>query len=295
MPNIFPSNYSSCRLGYGCMRIADDRAKGRQAVIAAYESGYRLFDHADIYGGGACESLFGDILREVSGMREAIVIQGKVGIRPGGPGRTWQYDFSREHLTTAIDGCLRRLGVERMDLLLLHRIDLLADPVEVGEVFAAAHAAGKVASFGVSNASPAQVRMLSAHVGFPLIANQVEINLDRIDAVIDGTLDQCLELDISPQAWCPIGGIGYQAWGHNASPAQWKLVEAELDRQAAAYATDRVGINLAWLLKHPAKIMPLIGSTTPERIRSSLDALNIPYSRNDWYALNEARRGIRLP
>ena len=295
MPNLFPPAYSTSRLGYGCMRIADDRAKGRKAVIAAYESGYRLFDHADIYGGGACESLFGEILREVSGMREAIVLQDKVGIRPAVPGRTCQYDFSREYLTAAIDGCLRRLGVERIDLLLLHRIDLLADPVEVGEVFAAAHAAGKVASCGVSNASPAQVRMFSAHVGFPLLANQVEINLDRIDAVIDGTLDQCLELGISPQAWCPIGGIGYSAWGHNASPAQWKLVEAELDRQAAAYATDRVGINLAWLLKHPAKIMPLIGSTTPERIRSSLDAVNIPYSRNDWYALNEARRGVRLP
>jgi predicted oxidoreductase len=295
MPDLLPPAYSACRLGYGCMRIADDRAKGRAAVIAAYESGYRLFDHADIYGGGACESLFAEVLREVSGMREAIVIQDKVGIRPGSPGKVSQYDFSPEYLTTAIDGCLRRLGVERIELLLLHRIDLLADPVAVGEVFAAFHAAGKVAAFGVSNASPSQVRMFAAHVGFPLVANQVEINLDRIDAVIDGTLDQCLELGISPQAWCPIGGIGYTAWGRNASSAQWKLVEAELDHQAAAYGTDRVGINLAWLLKHPAQIMPLIGSTTPERIRSSLAAVSIPYSRDHWYALNEARRGISMP
>lgn len=295
MPDTLPPAYHACRLGYGCMRIAGDRAKGRAAVIAAYEAGYRLFDHADIYGGGACESLFGEILREVSGMRQAIVLQGKVGIRPRRPGSPGQYDFSREHLTAAIDGCLARLGVERLDVLLLHRIDLLADPDEVAAVFAAAHAAGKVAAFGVSNASPSQLRMLAARVGRPLLANQVEINLDRTDALTDGTLDQCIELGISPQAWCPIGGVGYGAWGRHASPAQWRLVEAELDRQAAAHRSDRVGINLAWLLRHPARIVPLIGSTTPERIRSALAATAIPYSRDDWYQLNEARRGQAMP
>ncbi len=295
MPNVLPPAYSACRLGYGCMRIAADRTKGRAAVIAAYESGFRLFDHADIYGGGACETLFAEILREVPGMRQAIVLQDKVGIRPGAASRPGQYDFSREYLTSAIDGCLQRLGVERLDLLLLHRIDLLADPVAVGEVFAAAHAAGKVAAFGVSNASPSQLRMLAARVGFPLATNQVEINLDRIDAFTDGTLDQCLELGISPQAWCPLAGIGYSAWGRHASPAQWKLVEAELDRQAKNHGSDRAGINLAWLLKHPAGIIPLIGSTTPERIRSALAAVSIPYSRNDWYALHEARRGQAMP
>jgi predicted oxidoreductase len=296
MPDVLPPAYHACRLGYGCMRISADRAKGRAAVLAAYEAGYRLFDHADIYGGGACESLFGEILREVPGMRQAIVLQGKVGIRKAaGKGQPGQYDFSREHLTAAIDGCLRRLGVERLDILLLHRIDLLADPDEVAAVFAAAHAAGKVGAFGVSNASPSQVRMLAARVRVPLVANQVEINLDRIDALSDGTLDQCLELGISPQAWCPIGGVGYGAWGRHASPAQWRLVEAELDRQAAALGSDRVGVNLAWLLRHPARIMPLIGSTTPERIRAALAAAALPYARNDWYALHEARRGQPVP
>ena len=296
MPDALPPAYHACRLGYGCMRISGDRAKGRAAVIAAYEAGYRLFDHADIYGGGACESLFGEILREVPGMRQAIVLQGKVGIRKAaGKGQPGQYDFSREHLTAAIDGCLARLRVERLDILLLHRIDLLADPDEVAAVFAAAHAAGKVGAFGVSNASASQVRMLAARVRVPLVANQVEINLDRIDALTDGTLDQCLELGISPQAWCPIGGVGYGAWGRHASPAQWRLVEAELDRQAAALGSDRVGVNLAWLLRHPARIMPLIGSTTPERIRAALVAAALPYGRNDWYALHEARRGQPVP
>ena len=295
MPAALPAAYHACRLGYGCMRIAGDRAKGRAAVIAAYEAGYRLFDHADIYAGGACESLFGEILREVTGMRQAIVLQGKVGIRPRTATTPGQYDFSREHLAAAIDGCLRRLGVERLDILLLHRIDLLADPDEVAAVFAAAHAAGKVGAFGVSNASPSQVRMLAARLRVPLVANQVEINLDRIDALTDGTLDQCQELGISPQAWCPIAGVGYSAWGKYASPAQWRLVEAELDRQAAALGSDRAGVNLAWLLRHPARIVPLIGSTTPERIRAALAAAALPYSRNQWYALHEARRGQAMP
>ncbi len=287
--------YQTCRLGYGCMRIAGDQARGRAAVLAAYESGYRLFDHADIYGGGACESLFGEILREVPGMREAIVLQGKVGIRPGRAGKPGQYDFSREYLLAAVDGSLRRLGVDRLDVLLLHRIDLLADPDEVASVFETLRAAGKVESFGLSNALPSQWRMLATRARVPLVANQVEINLDRIDCLIDGTLDQCLELGVSPQAWCPIGGIGYQAWGRFASPAQWRLVEAELDRQAVRLGTDRVGVNLAWLLKHPARIMPLIGSTTPERIVSALSAMKLAYSRDDWYSLYEARRGQAVP
>lgn len=288
-------SYQSCRLGYGCMRIAGDPARGRAAVLAAYESGYRLFDHADIYGGGACESLFGGILREVPGMRDSIVLQGKVGIRPARAGKAGQYDFSREHLLASVEGSLRRLGVDRLDILLLHRIDVLADPDEVATLFDSLHAAGKVESFGLSNALPSQLRMLAARARVPLVANQVEINLDRVECLIDGTLDQCLELGISPQAWCPIGGIGYQAWGRFASPAQWRLVEAELDRQAARLGTDRVGVNLAWLLRHPARIVPLIGSTTPERITTALRAMRIEYSRDDWYALYEARRGQAMP
>lgn len=295
MPDLLPPAYHACRLGYGCMRIAGQPEQGRAAVIAAYEAGYRLFDHADIYGGGACETLFGKVLREVSGMREAIVLQGKFGIRPRTPTTPGQYDFSRRHLTAAVEGILGRLGVERLDVLLLHRIDLLADPDEVAEIFDALHIAGKVAAFGVSNASPSQVRMLASRIRQPLLANQVEINLDRIESFTDGTLDQCLERRISPQAWCPIGGVGYGAWGRFAAPAQWRLTEAELDRQAARHGCDRVGINLAWLLKHPSRIIPLIGSTKPERIRAALAAAKLEYSRDDWYNLYEARRGQAMP
>jgi predicted oxidoreductase len=290
-----PDTYFACRLGYGCMRIAGDAAKGRAAVLAAYEAGYTLFDHADIYGGGACEELFGKILKDTPGMREHIVLQSKVGIRPRNADAPTRYDFSREHLTTAVEGCMRRLGVDHLDMLLLHRIDLLANGEEVASVIDELHAAGKVGHFGVSNASPSQVRMFAAHWRVPIVANQIEVNLDRIDSLTDGALDQCQEMHISPQAWCPIGGVGYGAWGRNATPAQWRLVEIELDRQAAALGTDRVGVNLAWLLKHPSRMVPLIGSTTPARITSALKAVDLAYSREDWYRLHEARRGQAMP
>lgn len=290
---MLPPSYSALRLGYGCMRIAGDRSKGRAAVHAAFDAGYRLFDHADIYGGGACEEVFGAILKETPGMREQICLQSKVGIR--GDEGIGRYDFSAAHITRSVEGCLRRLGVERLDVLLLHRIDLLADPVEVAACFDDLHRQGKVAHFGLSNASPSQVAMFAAHTRFPIVANQVEVNLDRIDCLIDGTLDQCLERGISPQAWCPIGGVGYAAWGKHASPAQWRLVEIELDRQAAVYGTDRVGINLAWLLRHPSRMVPLIGSTTADRVVAATKALAIPYTREDWYRLYTARRGQRMP
>ncbi|MFW5829459.1 MAG: aldo/keto reductase [Planctomycetota bacterium] len=290
-----PAAYAAARCGYGCMRIAGDAERGRAAVLAAWEAGYRLFDHADIYAGGRCEELFGSILRDIPDMREQIVLQSKIGIRfreGDAPGR---YDFSREHLQHALEGSLRRLGVERLDVLLLHRIDLLADPRVVGELVADWHARGLIGAFGVSNASPSQLRMLQAHCPLPLVANQIEINLDRIDAFSDGSLDQCLELGISPQAWCPMARLGYRAWGGHAGPAQWRLVELELDRQAERYGCDPTAIALAWLLRHPAGIVPLIGSCTAERIRAARQAEALTYEHTDWYRLLEARNGRPVP
>lgn len=280
----FHPAYFAQRLGYGCMRISSDR--GRAAVLAAYEAGYRLFDHADIYGGGACETLFGTILRDVSDMRDAICLQSKVGIVPGS-----RYNFAKDYLTNAIHASMKRLQVDQLDVVLFHRIDLLADPQVVAEVVAEFQAAGKVTAFGLSNASPSQVRMFQAHWTAPIVANQIEWNLDRIDPLTDGTLDQCQEYGINPQIWCPLGGVAYAAWGQNANSAQKMLLNLELDRQAAHYGTDRVGINLAWLLRHPAKAIPLIGSTTPERITSALKAVAIDYSHEDWYKLFIARQG----
>jgi len=291
------------RLAYGCMRIAGDGshdaiARGKRAVHAAVDAGFTLFDHADIYAGGACEKLFGECLRESPGLRDRILVMGKCGIRPGGKPKKdspQRYDFSRAHLEQSVDGSLRRLGIEGLDLLLLHRPDYLMDAAEVADVFAALQAAGKVEHFGVSNFSPGQLELLQSACSQPLLVNQVEINLHTITALQDGTVDQCQRLGVTPQAWCPLGGVAYPAWGNTLSPEAARRLGKEIDRQAGDYGTDVASIALAWLLRHPAKICPLIGSATPERIAVAPRALDLDYRREDWYRLLEARTGRPVP
>jgi len=296
------SHLRSSRLVYGCMRLAgdgtrDDVAKGKRAVRAAIDAGYTQFDHADIYGGGRCEALFGEVLRESPGIREHIVVTTKCGIRRAGepaPDAPARYDFSAEHLYRSVDGCLQRLGIERIDLLLLHRPDYLFRADEVATVFQSLHAAGKAAHFGVSNFSPTQVDLLSSVMTEPLLVNQVEINLHNISALSDGTLDQCQRAGMTPQAWCPIAGVAYPAWGNTFSTDDERRIRAELDRQCRIYGVDDWIIALAWLLKHPAGIMPIVGSTTPARIAAAKAALEVDYSREDWYRLLEARNGAAV-
>lgn len=300
---IGSSGLSASRLVYGCMRIAGDGSaaatgRGKAAIRAAVDAGYTLFDHADIYSRGACESLFGDVLRESPGLRERVLIISKCGIVPAGkPGTDApkRYDFSRAHIESSVEGSLRRLGVERLDLLLLHRPDYLMRADEVAAAFAALQAAGKVAHFGVSNFAPSQFDLLQSACSQPLVVNQVEINLHAMHALTDGTLDQCQRLGVTPQAWCPLGGVAYPAWGNTLSADESSRLQAELDRQAADYGVDATVIALAWLLRHPAGICPVIGSTTPARIALAPAALSVDYQREDWYRLLEARTGRPVP
>lgn len=297
------SDLRSSRLAYGCMRIAgdgghDDRDKGRRAVFAAIEAGYTLFDHADLYGNGACEELFGEVLRESPQRRKQILIASKCGIRRAGdpdadaPAR---YDFSKEHITRSVEGSLQRLGIEQLDLLLLHRPDYLMHAGEVAEAFAFLSSSGKVTHFGVSNFSASQVEMLQSATPEPLIVNQVEINIHNIDALSDGVLDQCQRSGITPQAWCPLAGVAYPAWRNTFADEDDARIRQELGRQSAIYDADDWVIALAWLLKHPAMISPIIGSTNPSRIATASTALDIEYSREDWYRLLEARNGQAVP
>ena len=300
---IGQSDLQASRLIYGCMRIAgdgssDDRNKGKRAVQAAVDAGYTLFDHADIYGGGACEELFGEVLAEAPAMRGNVLIASKCGIRfAGDPGidSPKRYDFSRDYLLDSVDGSLRRLGIENLDLLMLHRPDYLMDAAEVADVLSTLKAAGKVRYFGVSNFSPSQVDLLQAACDEPLIVNQVEVNIHNISALSDGTLDQCQRRGMSVQAWSPIAGVVYEAWGNTFTEADNARIRAELDRQSAAYDADDWLIALAWVLRHPAQIAPVIGSTTPSRIEEAKRALAIDYSREDWYRLLEARNGQPVP
>ena len=297
------SNLESSRLVYGCMRITGDnspaaRDRGKQALRAALEAGYNHFDHADIYGGGECESLFGEFLREMPGIRDELIITSKCGIRfPGQPesGDPARYDFSFDHIVGSVEASLDRLGIDSMDMLLLHRPDYLFNAAEVATALETLVENGMVHQVGVSNMKPSQVTLLQSQYRGPLLVNQVEINIHNIDALLDGTLDQCQEQRITPQAWCPLGGVVSPAWGNTFSAEDEERIAAEFKRQSGKYECEPWLVMLAWLLEHPAGIMPIIGSTTPERIAAAKRALQIDYSREDWYRLLEARNGQPVP
>jgi predicted oxidoreductase len=301
---IGKSRLESSRFIYGCMRIVgdnrvNDRDKGKRAIQAALENGYNHFDHADIYGGGECESLFGELLAEKPSLREQIILTSKAGIRPENkvidtyaPKR---YDFSQRYLMHSVEGSLQRLNTDYLDMFLLHRPDYLFDVEEVADTFALLKASGKVRHFGVSNFKPSQFDLLQSKTAMPLLVNQVEINIHNIDTLLDGTLDQCQQHNITPIAWCPLGAVAYSAWGNTFTPEDESRIAQELAQQSEKHNCSPWQIALAWLLKHPANICPIIGSTTPDRIIAAKQALTLDYSREDWYRLLEARNGQPVP
>ena len=306
------SSLTSSRLAYGCWRAAGTwdpaevtpagRAAGQRAIVAAYESGYTLFDNADIYCRGEAERILGEALKEVSGMRDRVVIVTKGGIRPGGdpqPNSPGRYDFSASYIVHACEQSLKRLGIETIDVYLLHRPDLLADPEEVAQAFSQLKAAGKVRHFGASNFRPSLVTVLQAVCPMPLVAHQVEISLAKLDAFTDGTLDQCLIERITPMAWSPLAA-GLIGGGATRLLQSQKTYRPELflpvvDAVAQARGVSRTVVALAWLLKHPAGILPIIGTTNPEHIREATKAPKLELTREEWYRLLIAARGEPLP
>jgi predicted oxidoreductase len=306
------SSLRSSRLAYGCWRLAgswnpaevtaESRATGRQAVIAAYEAGYTLFDNADIYCRGEAERILGGVLKEVSSMREQVVIATKGGIRPGGdpaPDSPGRYDFSAEHLLRACEQSLKRLGIDTIDIYMLHRPDLLADPHEVASAFTKLKDDGKVRYFGLSNFRPTLMTALQVVCPMPLVVHQVEISLAKLDAFTDGTLDQCLVENITPMAWSPLAG-GLIGAGAKRLLASQEIYRPEkfmsaLDAIAKARGASRIAVALAWLLRHPSKIQPIIGSTNPERIREAAKSADLQLSREEWYQLYIAARGEPMP
>jgi predicted oxidoreductase len=299
------------RLAYGCWRIAgtmdpamvsaERRQAGARAVIAAFEAGYTLFDLADVYCEGRCEEIFGEVLKQVGGMRERIVIATKCGIRFKGdprPDAPYRYDFSAEHIVRSCEASLKRLGISTLDVLMLHRPDYLADPTEVGRAFSQLHQQGKARHFGVSNFRPSQMAMLQKSCPMPLIVNQVELSLAQLDPFQDGTLDQCLSERITPLAWSPLAGgrlvDSTPVDLHTPDHAHRIRVREVLDQVGRELQTSRLVVALAWLLKHPAGIVPILGSIQPGRIREALRALEIELSREQWYRLLEAVVGHQL-
>lgn len=299
------------RLCYGCWRIAGWspaevtptlEESARRAILTAYEAGYTFFDHADIYCQGVAEGIFGKVLKEVSGMRNRIIIATKCGIRRKGdptPTAPARWDFSAAHIIAATEASLRRLGIETLDVLMLHRPDYLADPGEIARAFTHLKEAGKVHFFGISNFRPSLVAAVQAACHFPLVTHQVEISLAKLDAFTDGTLDQCLAMKMTPMAWSPLAGGQIADGACRLLPSQQNylippIVEA-LDLVARERGVSRSSVALAWLMTHPSKIIPVIGSTHPDRIREAAKAAEIKLTREEWYRLFVAASGAPLP
>ena len=306
------------RLGYGCMQMGGkwdaspltqtERTRAAALLDAACEVGITLFDHADIYTRGKSESVFGEVLQQRPGLRAQILLQSKCGIRfaddprPGLPGR---FDFSYEHIVRSVEGSLRRLQTDYLDVLLLHRPDPLVEPEEVARAFDELQTAGKVRHFGVSNHTPGQMALLRKYVRQPLVVNQLELNLLHSEMIEDGVLANQNANHYTGQTgildYCRLHGIHIQAWSPVANgrlidpPAkageQVRKAAAAVARLAKAKDTTREAIALAWLMRHPAGIQPIVGTTNVDRLRASAKADAVELSREEWYGLWVAARG----
>jgi predicted oxidoreductase len=311
------------RIVYGCLGLggswkveplaAETRQSALRAVRAALEQGINYFDHANIYACGKSEEAFGDIWQERPGLRHQIVLQSKAGIRmpndpEGGPGR---YDFRGEYILRCVEGSLKRLRTDYLDLLLLHRPDPLMEPAEVAEALAKLQASGKVRFFGVSNQMPWHIELLQHYVQVPLVVNQLELNIVHnhlINSGVstnqdepswpvrgEGTLEYCRLHDITIQAWSPLarGALsGKPLEGADARVVRAAEVVAEIARERGV---SREAIVIAWLLRHPAQIQPVLGTTQPGRIAAACQADAVDLTREEWYRLFIAGRGAPMP
>lgn len=247
-----------------------------QLIHTSLDEGITTFDHADIYGDHSNEEIFGNVLRKEPSLRDKMQLVSKCGIkfksdkRPAT--RVKHYDTSKEHIVWSAENSLKMLGTDHLDLLLIHRPDPLLNPTEVAEAFSLLKEQGKVLHFGVSNFTPNQFRMLQHYLPFPIVSNQIEISLSRVDAFFNGELDVLLEYEATAMAWSPLGG--------------GKLVfdDKEWFTKATKYNASYSQLSLAWLLTHPA-IFPVVGTTKPERIIEAVKSLDIKLDRQDWFEM----------
>ena len=300
------------RLAYGCWRVTgvinhppiDDEhtKKGKEAIAAAYEAGYTLFDLADIYSDGLVEEVFGHALKDIPDMRENILITTKCGIlKKGNPENEapYRYDLSRKHILRSCETSLKRMGIDCIDLYQLHRPDYLMEPEEIASAFEELKQAGKVREFGVSNFTVDQLNHLQAACPMKLVCNQVEISLLHHDALNNGSLDHYQRNNITPLAWSPLAqgklGSTYPISLRNPNHSHEQALRDALQIVARLEECSRTAVALAWLIRHPAGIVPIIGSTNPEHIRDATKAADLRLSREGWYRLMEAAAGKQLP
>ena len=297
------------RLAYGCMGL-DDLDRADEAVRTAYEVGIRLFDHADIYGGGTAEAVFGQVLARHPGLRDEIEIQTKCGIVLGGAEGGNAYNLSRAHLLASVEGSLERLGTDRIDRLLLHRPDPLARPAEIADAFDMLTAAGTVGAFGVSNMAAPQLAHLRSAVRQPLDVNQLELSLHHRDLIeagvlvnhadaaayapVTGTLEYCTDHAVTVQAY---GALAQGRFTGRPRGPEDEATATLVRRYAAELGATPEAVVVAWVLKHPAEIVAVVGTTDPHRIRACADAERVAeaMTREQWWSLWTAARGKPVP
>ena len=286
----------------GCMRIIQlDEKSAEDLIRTAMELGINFFDHADIYGGGKCEELFGTILKKNPGLRESMLIQSKCGIVP-----RKMYDFSKKHILESVDGSLKRLGTDYLDVLVLHRPDALMDPGEVADAFDTLERSGKVRHFGVSNHNAMQIKLLKKYVKQDILTDQLQFSLAHAGMIRSGlevnmTTEGALDRDGSLLDFCRLNDITIQAW----SPFQYGMFEGVfigsprypelnkvLDELAEKYGADPTAVASAWILRHPADIQLISGSMNKDRVASICRGAEIPLEREEWYRLYLAAGNI---
>ncbi len=288
------SNLEVPVIAVGCMRINNlEKPEAERFVQTALDEGANFFDHADIYGGGTCEEIFAEAIGMNSQVREKIILQSKCGIRQG------MFDFSKEHILASVDGILKRLKTEYLDVLLLHRPDALVEPEEVAAAFDELERSGKVRHFGVSNQHPRQIDLLKKYVRQPIVANQLQLSITNAtmissginvnmenEAAVDrdgGILDYCRLNDITIQPWSPFQFGFFE--GVFLGSDKFPELNAQIDEVAAKYGVSNTTIAIAWLLRHPARMQPVTGTMNIERLKDCCRASEIQLTREEWYAI----------
>uniref|UniRef100_A0A486XJL0 Oxidoreductase, aldo/keto reductase family n=1 Tax=Rheinheimera sp. BAL341 TaxID=1708203 RepID=A0A486XJL0_9GAMM len=321
---IYPLSHhvtNNSALLFGCMNLGGgwnhnpiskaDIQQAHDVIDTALDAGICVFDHADIYTFGKAEQVFGRVLQQRPELRTQITLQSKCGIRFADANTVKRYDFSAAWILQSVDNILARLQTEQLDILLLHRPDPLMQAEEIAEVFARLQQGGKVKHFGVSNMQQHQMALLQDALNTPLVANQLELSLSHLAWLDEGTTAGCsgepgVNFSGGTIEYCQRNKVQLQAWGSlsqglfsgadiSGQPQAVQATAALVTQLAAEYQVSREAIVLGWLMRHPARIQPVIGTTNLQRIKACAEATKVQLSREHWYALYLSARGRALP
>lgn len=276
------------RIITGAWRWALEERHVQTLIHQSLDVGMTTFDHADIYGDHSNEEIFGNVIRKDPSLRNRMEIVTKCGIKFPSAKRpsSWvkHYDTSKKHIIWSAENSLKMLSTDHIDLLLIHRPDPLLNPVEVADAFSSLKQSGKVLHFGVSNFTAAQFEMLQSYMTFPLVTNQIEISITHHKPLFDGILNVLMKHRVSPMGWSPLGG--------------GKLMNGDITdlfKKALHYQASDSQLSLAWLLKHPSSIFPVIGTTKADRIVESSKAIDINLDLQDWFEMLKTVQGKEMP